>query len=181
MIRNFCDRRPVSLVGRLALVSLVLLSVSACGQPKGKVTGQVLLDGKPLPGGIVMFRPVKTSLNPVTAQLDENGNYEATVPAGECKIGVDNRGLLSTATGPVGVGGDVRTVGGRGGKAGAVAPPPGIMEQAKREQGVPDIAKTTNVGKYVAIPQKYYDPEQSGLTLTVKTGSQPHDIQLSSK
>ena len=33
-------------------------------------------------------------------------------------------------------------------------------------------------GKYVPIPPRYRDPEKSGLTYTVRAGSQTHDIEL---
>jgi hypothetical protein len=126
----------------------------------------------------LMFRPVNPALNPVTVQLDADGRYEAAVPAGECKISVDNRGLLNQSSGPVGVGGAPKSLGGRGGPPGAVAPPPGAMGDMIKDKGVPEVAGAKQAGTYVQIPKEYYDPETSGLTLTVKRGNQTYDIDL---
>src|SRR5262245_36617726 len=101
MIGSVSVRNRFLTIAKLTALFLLPMTLTGCGQPKGKVSGQVLFQGKPLPGGIVKFRPVNSALNPVTAQIDENGKYEAAVPAGECKISVDNRGLLSEGGGPV--------------------------------------------------------------------------------
>jgi hypothetical protein len=161
---------------------LFLLAVGGCGG-KGKVSGQVTFDGKPLPGGIVRFRPANTAFNPVSATIDQDGRYEATVPAGECKISVDNRALLGPSAGPVGITGGGK-VGGRGApsKGAATGPPKGVMDQVKVEKGVPEIVQQQRqAGTYVAIPKQYYDPETSGLTMTVKSGGQTHNIELTKK
>src|SRR5690349_12038708 len=78
---------------RLRLGLLVVLAVAAagCGAGKGTVTGTVLLNGKPLPGGLVTFRPADSHKNPVTVRVAEDGRFEAVVPAGEVRIAVDNR------------------------------------------------------------------------------------------
>jgi hypothetical protein len=127
-----------------------------------------------------MFRPLDTSQNPVSAVLDQDGKYEAIVPAGEVKITVDNRSLKSPPRGPVGVSGnpegDQRPAGVP--KNVPVAPPKGAMGEATRENNAPPITPQTQVGKYVPIPEKYYDPDTSGLSLKVTRGSQPFNIEL---
>src|SRR5262249_40092880 len=69
---------------RLALLLLLPLALTGCGVPSGKVSGQVVYQDKgqekALPGGIVTFRPIDTTINPVTAEIGPDGNYEATVP-----------------------------------------------------------------------------------------------------
>jgi hypothetical protein len=169
------------LVGRLGLLLLLFSAVTGCGWEKGKVSGQVLFQGKPLPGGVVTFRPVDTSLNPVTAVINQDGNYEATVPAGECKISVDNRALEGPGARSVGAGGAPEVGGGRRGgppKGVAVGPPKGAIEEATKDKKMPGVSSEKPAGTYVPIPKPYYDPETSGLSLTVKAGSQTHNIEL---
>src|SRR5437762_14295213 len=74
-------------VGFAAL--LVLPIVAGCGPGQAKVTGRVLYDGKPLPGGRVTFMP-EGAANPVTVNLHEQGNYEAVLPTGERTVRLDN-------------------------------------------------------------------------------------------
>lgn len=64
---------------RLLLVGvtvLILLSLTGCGGPDniGRVSGKVTLDGQPLAGAIVRFKP-KAGGSPSTAITDSTGNY----------------------------------------------------------------------------------------------------------
>src|SRR5437868_6821726 len=80
--------------GGFGLLALFALA-TGCGSHAEtcKLSGKVLYNGKPLPGGFIMFRPGNPKLNTVTAEIDEQGNYEAVVPAGEVRVCVDNREL----------------------------------------------------------------------------------------
>src|SRR5437660_6700826 len=78
----------VSRSGRLRL----LLMLGGCGPGEGKVSGRVLFNGQPLPGGLVTFVPAAAPSHAV-ATLDEHGNYEVVIPAGEVQVCVDNRQL----------------------------------------------------------------------------------------
>ena len=70
------------------------IMTSGCGGPAvGHVNGQVLFDGKPLPGGRVMFRPSDPAANAVSADLDDQGRFSVTLPCGDVQISVDNREL----------------------------------------------------------------------------------------
>lgn len=56
-------------------------------EPKGEaVTGKVALDGKPVPGGTITFTS-KDGKTSVSAEIKE-GDYKATVPAGEYAVGI---------------------------------------------------------------------------------------------
>src|SRR5436190_453205 len=88
--------------GGLALLLSVALG---CGG-SGTVSGTVLFKGKPLSGGKVIFRPVNTRNNPVTATIDASGHYEVKVPTGEVQISVDNRALKGADRGPIGTSGN---------------------------------------------------------------------------
>jgi hypothetical protein len=134
------------------LLFLVLFPICGCGaggKPTGTVSGTVTYKGEPLPQGQVIFFGPNNQV--ASASIEEGGKYTATkVPLGEVKV--------------------------------AVTTPPAPSKQAikaakdkKRfERGVP-ITLPENT---ISIPKKYENPEQSGLSLTVKAGSQPYDIDL---
>src|SRR5271169_2074646 len=80
--------------GRLLFLAL-LGTATGCGGPgNGSVSGRVLLDGVPLPGGTVMFYSVGSPTDRAMAELDEAGTYSIKkLPAGEVMVCVDNRAL----------------------------------------------------------------------------------------
>jgi hypothetical protein len=147
---------------------LVALVAGCAGQ--GKVSGQVRFNGKPLPGGWITFRPADNRKNSVSAQIDENGHYEAELPAGEVKIAVDNRELDRTPSDPGArqpkLPPGVRLPAPPRGAAQAPAPPP------------PEVAPSRIPGSYVPIPARFYEVETSGLAFTVKPGEQVQDLEL---
>ena len=156
---------------------VVLLAVWAEGcngsRSAGRVVGCVLIDGKPLPGGYLMFRPADPRGELVTVVVDESGRYSATVPAGEVFVSVDNRELaprvLHRTRGPAilpkGLTTEARE---KLGRAGATSPA-STVECDRRP------------GRYVRIPDRYYLPETSGLRLIVQPGEQQHDVLLTSR
>ena len=85
--------RFVSWLGLLLLFPMLLVG---CGPGEGKVTGRVLLNGKPLPGGQVIFKPVQEGINSAVATMDEQGNFSVVLPAVDYQISVDNRELRAT-------------------------------------------------------------------------------------
>jgi hypothetical protein len=168
----FCRERGIETsILRLACcgLSLGLLIISAgCTQrlrsvEHAEVTGKVLFQGKPLPGGVVNFVAVNGAFAN-TGFIDENGNYKIKAPEGEVRIGVDNRMLANQGS---------------------------RRERPKEENTIRQkkLAEVEKVqppqgplkGRYVQIPKNYTDPTTSGLTYTVKPGSQTHDIELSDK
>jgi hypothetical protein len=157
------------LVGRLGLL-LLLPAVAGCGSGQGKVSGRVLYGGAPLPGGRVTFRPADPKQNSVSAELDAQGNYQVVLPAGEVKVCVDNRELEPAPP----LGGTVL--------------PPGLSPEVRKALGAgkpnrsrpnpPDDAPEKPSGRYVKIPDRYYEIETSGLQFTVEGGDQKRDIEL---
>ena len=148
-------------------VLFVLALTAGCGRGEGTVSGQVLFNGQPLPGGWVIFRPAASGTNTVTAQIDPNGRYEATLPAGEVKIAVDNRELQKAAV-------DQKV-------ANPEVPLKVKLPPAPKQWGRPAGSNTAPqllTGTYVAIPRQFYDVDASHLTYTVRPGPQPHDIEL---
>jgi hypothetical protein len=95
-----------------------------------------------------------------TGKIDGEGNYKVKAIAGEARIVVDNRMLEK-----------------REGKSprGGLRPPPGVEVKT-------DLSKMGGgeapSGTYVRLPKKYHSPDESGLTYTVKAGSQTHNIEL---
>src|SRR5207253_1809269 len=63
----------------------------------------VLLNGQPLPGGRVTFRPADGRRNSVTSTISEKGEYQAVLPVGEVKVTVDNSELEPPAAGLAGL------------------------------------------------------------------------------
>ncbi len=152
---------------RLGLL-LLLAALAGCEPAQGKVSGRVLFDGKPLPGGWVTFRPADPRQNAVSAEIDAEGHYSAVLPAGDVQISVDNRELEPkspiTLGPPPGLPPDViKTIGGK-----PERPPPKAGEAPSERRS----------SRYVKIPDRYYALETSGLQLTVKAGEQTHDIEL---
>ena len=153
-----CFRFVVLLSG---LSFLVALSGCGGGSAMGKVSGKVLYNGNAVTGGSVIFRPAATSENTVFAQIDASGNYSASVPVGQARIAVNNKDLEPM-------------------EAELRKQPAPKLKGAVGGTGTPDprVNPQKHAGTYVKIPEKYYEVESSGLTYTVKSGSQTFDIKL---
>jgi hypothetical protein len=165
----FAAGRPVfvPLFGLL----LLLPFAAGCGSGRGKVSGQVLYNGVPLPGGRVTFRPADPKENSVSAEVDEQGAYEAVLPLGEVKVSIDNRQLAPRGPGA--------------GQLPADLPlSPDVrknLNSGKPDQPAPksegNVAKKAS-GNYVKIPDRYHTVETSGLQFAVESRDQKHDIEL---
>ncbi len=147
--------------GCLSLGLLILLAgcgKARRGEEQGEVSGKVLFQGKPLPGGRVSF--VAANGGYANSEIiDENGNYKIKAPVGDVKISVDNSML------------ERKRFSGGGPPKGMHRPrPPGAEAEEKPIKG-----------QWVKIPNEYRDPSTSGLSYTVKKGAQTHDIELSDK
>jgi hypothetical protein len=128
----------------------------------GTVSGQVTYLSKPVPGGLITFRPTEPGRNPANARLDEQGRFEVTVPAGDVVITVDNQDLKETGTGL------------------PIAPPPGAkIPKGEKKESVPSpSAPVRPPGVYVPIPDKYARSDKSDLKMTVKSGPQTRNFEL---
>jgi hypothetical protein len=148
-------------------VLLVAALAAGCGG-QVKVSGRVLYDGQPLPGGWVTFRPADSRQNAVSAQIDPQGKYEAVLPAGDVEACVDNRDLEPAPPG------------------GAPTMPPELLKAIQNAGGqlpstptdAPPKERPAQAGTYVQIPDRYYTVENSGLKFTVSSASKDHDIVL---
>jgi hypothetical protein len=154
-------RRPAIWLAPL----LLLPALAGCSQPKGHLSGKVIYQGQPLPGGWLTFRPADSKQNTVSVMIDAEGHYDVTLPAGDVAIAVDNRELKPHQAGP------------------RPSLPPGIKLPGqdggvKVDASGPASGGGKLSGKYVPIPEKFYQVETSGLKYTVKGGSEPYDIEL---
>jgi hypothetical protein len=157
------------MIGRMT-IGLLLAAAAGCGQPaKGKLTGRVLLDGKPVSGGILMFVPADFKGQSASANVNDAGGYEVELPAGEMLVSFDNRHLAPPAP--------------RGRPPLPKGMSPDIVAKLGGGNAAPAAAATdpAQSGKYVKVPEKYYMAETSNLKVTVKSGDQKHDVELSSK
>jgi hypothetical protein len=144
--------------------------VVGCGAGQGKVSGRVLYNGEPLPGGRVTFRPADPTQNAVSAELDKQGNYEVVLPVGEVMVSVDNRELEPRGPRNAGLPKDIKLTP-------EITKLIGSAKADNASPPAPDKAEKAS-GKYVPIPSKYYLAETSGLTFKVQSGNQKHDIEL---
>jgi hypothetical protein len=115
------------------------------------VSGNVTYKGQPVTGGQLTF--VGDDWININAIIDENGHYEINAPVGNVKIAIDNRMMIQR--------GSVQKAASKG-----AGPRPGGPEA------------TPLKGKYVQLPNKAYDPTTSGLTYTVTSGPQTHNIEV---
>ncbi len=168
-------------------VFAVLLSLATgCGGGKGTVSGTVTLDGQPLPAGNIVFYPSK---GPGVSGVIQDGTYSVKgVPTGQVTVTVETATIkqeieaLTTST---------RSLGGMEMSAGGRVTPemlaqmPEKAKQKYEEQKQQAAERTQRLRelqvKYREVPEKYSKPESSGLTTTVKSGSNTFEIQLSSK
>lgn len=163
--------RLLSYIGMVALCAAV-----GCGPGVGKVSGVVTANGKPVPAGLVTFRPDDPTANSISAELDREGRYSVELPAGPCRVAVDNRQYE-----PLPKPG--------GGIPSGISLPAEVLaklKQAPPSEAAPEIDPTTTAdapvaresGLYVKLPEKYYLVETSGLTFEVEPGEQKMDLEL---
>jgi hypothetical protein len=114
----------------------------------------VYYKGTALKGGTVAFLGANNQSQ--TAEIQEDGSYKAEkVPTGQATICVETDSFKPPSA-----------------MARRYAPPP----DAPSEYKPPDFVARGK--RYVRIPERYNDPDKSGLKLTVSGGSQEHDIKL---
>jgi hypothetical protein len=159
-------------LARLLCVASVtsLMLVLGCGGVKTtKVHGKVVYNNKPVTGGkLTFYLADDTKVNPASGFINEDGTFSIDkVPVGKVKVAVDNRGLKD------GGGGRAMPPGGPN-KESQMMPPGGITEGMKKKMEENKVSPGGQamklVGTYVSIPEKYTDPEKSGLSYDIKSG-----------
>jgi hypothetical protein len=149
------------------------------------VSGVVRYNGQNLKGGTVSFIP--TDGGAYTATIGEDGTYTAvSLPAGEMAVTVSTQLLNPNAEKQQYGAGKAATAAPRRGqtpsKAMVVKEKSGIAkqnEQMAKALGLkisPDA--TERSARYVAIPAKYGKPDETPLKVTLGSGSNQHDFDL---
>jgi hypothetical protein len=167
----------------LGALALLLPLTVGCGGGKGTVSGTVTLDGQPLPVGNIAFIP---SQGPGASGRIEDGKYSvANVPTGPVTVTVETISIKQEIDAYTKAPPSVPRIGTANVSPEMLAKMPEnaraqIEKQQKQAAERASKAKELQA-KYRAVPEKYSKPESSGLTITVKRGSNTFDIQLSSK
>jgi hypothetical protein len=138
-----------------ALVFLSMLVLLGCGQlgpPMGRVSGRITYKDQPVPKATVSFMPKATGARPAIGFTDDAGYYHLTTtnPRDGALVGEHLVGIVAKAPydGPI---------------------PPGA--------GAALLEELETQGKPL-IPEKYFNSDTSGLTASVKAGSNTLDFAL---
>ena len=160
----------------LVLFGLAVLMTAGCGPSTGRLTGKVTYQGNALKGGNVTLVPEGSGMS-FSTPIQEDGTYTfEQVRSGKYKVCVETNSLKpsSRPSGPTYPG-----VGGSRGKAQFKnEPPKGAVLPEGYKMDDPFAREAANAKRYVAIPDKYAQPESTTLTVEVKGGPQQHDIPL---
>lgn len=151
--RLYSRRRPFGLCLALGL----FLLAAGCGKSHGTISGKVTYKGQPLKGGQVTFIS------------DQGGGGQANIS--------EEDGSYTMEKVPIGPG------------TFAVQPPmmgpppmmPGSAAPAKGMELPSDLDPSVfhrGGGRSLSLPDKYTDPQTSGLQFTVTGGAQQHNIEL---
>lgn len=160
MCRIFHKNRVRPLVGGLA--TSLLLAALGCGSSTATVSGKIAYRNNPLHGGTVTFYgPGETGWTK-TSTIGDDGSYKLDhVPKGSARISVETK---TAKVNPMGKQMMPKMPKG--------APPEGIEHSPFGQM------QQQSADKFVKIPDKYKDPNQSGLTYEVTSGKQEHNIDL---
>jgi hypothetical protein len=145
---------------RFSLPATILtVALAGCAPRVGTVTGTVTFDGEKLQAGTVIFQGGGGSVIK-TSPIAEDGTYKIEdFPVGPVLIAVVTRPA------PLAMAGVDKNL----------PPPwPGMPPDDK----APRASVLPKVGKYTAIPDRYYKPETSGLGCSVEAGTHTHDLPL---
>jgi hypothetical protein len=160
----------------LVCFSALVIITSGCSRPVGSITGKVTYKGAPLKGGGISFASTE-GLPTVSGNIKEDGTYIIDeIKGGSYKICIDTS-FLKPASGP----GPSTGPGGKktGPPKGMGAPPPDAnIPEGYIPSNPAEAAGIENARRYIAIPDKYKDPESTDLTYTVVGGPQTHDVDL---
>jgi hypothetical protein len=133
-------------------VAALVLALAGCGGGTGTLTGKVTHKTKTVVYGTVMV--VGADGITRSGNIEPDGTYKVEdVPAGAVKLAVVSPEPIDPKHLPKHTG--------RPGMEGKPAPYP-----------------TVDRARWFKVPDKYGDPEKSGLTTTVRAGATPHDITL---
>lgn len=161
---------------RFILMCPLLFSLLAagCGQG-GTVSGKIYYKGEPVSGGTIYFYPKGQGGN-YASVIGKDGSYSiAKLPPGPAKISV----IVGSRRMPTEV--LTRMRGGQAAAKGIKAMEKigrAASEEPGNDAGAKEPGNTAEAKGNKSVPEKYADPEKSGLTIDVTGGKQTHDIKL---
>lgn len=156
-IRLLGNRAPS--LGGVCLLLLPVVAVG-CGGGRGTISGKVTFNGKPLPVGTISFYPQSGKQDAINCPIRNGAYSQEGVPTGEVKVGV-------VTVDPANAG---------GGSGAAAAGGGGGSDTGARVTATPAGRKKS--ATFVAVPPRYGSPDTSDLSLTVQTGEQVFDVEL---
>ena len=138
---------------RYLVTSAVGLAIISCSAQKAVVSGTVRFKGRPLPAGTVLFHGTDGRVE--HSLISEEGKYTISdAPIGIVSITVKSHG----------------------------AAPPKLPSSKGKSLPIPrELAprdEDLRNNHYVPIPDRYLNPDTSGLTFEVHPGRQSRDIEL---
>lgn len=144
----------------LALLAAFVLALGCAKNPNApaSISGKVNYKGQPLKGGKVTFHTKDAGM--YTSAIDEDGTYSITdLPTGDLVVTVETESVKPKEQPTYG-----------GGK---------FKMKEYRPPGAPaDAGKGPDPSRYVKVPSKYSNPKTSPLTVTVSSGRQVKEIEL---
>ncbi len=155
---------PLRLTAFALPLAMVALALTSCGPRSGSLSGKVTYKGEPLKGGFITFLGPQT----YSADIKLDGSYEIPkMVSGTYRIGIDTEAFKFDPTSKL--------------PKEAKAPPIHKLpvDPSKFGYSVPNPSAEYDPAKrYVKIPSKYKDPNQSGLTYDFPGGTQTYNIEL---
>jgi hypothetical protein len=151
-----------NLTGLLMAFALGFVVLASGCSSHASVSGKVTYQGRTLNGGTVLFASTQGK-GSETATIGEDGTYSfARIPTGPVKISVETK-TAQPATG-------------KNAPPPNMQPPKGVPLPSGAQSGV--YGQSQKKVKVELIPEHFGDPEKSGATYTVVSGSQTHNIDL---
>lgn len=178
-----CSNRTRRLAFLVGAFAFLLPLVTGCGAGKGNISGEVTLDGKPLPAGTITFYPAKKALgNPVPAPITDGKYSVQGVPVGNTRVTVETSSIKSQAEALLRESSSSGMAMSMGGRTGAMPQKAKeMMEKEKKGAAEANRKGKEMIEKYRAIPEKYEKKESSGLSVEVKKGDNPYNVPLTSQ
>jgi hypothetical protein len=140
-----------------AIPLLLLLAAVGCGGSTATVTGKVTYKGEPVTSGSVVFYGDNGKVD--SGLLDADGSYTI----GRAPVGVVKVAVLAS----------MEAKASQGGKP--LGPPLG---KGKPKKGYEEVKPSPEKVLKSTIPERYKDPQTSGLIYTVASGKQVINLDL---
>lgn len=150
----------------ISIVVFTLVGAGCSSSSTGDISGTVTFQGKPVVSGTVSV--IGPEGNPVGTVIQPDGTYKMT--------GIQTGSSIFLVASPAPAGEVAAAGAGKPGKGDILDGKPDAASEAGPAAGTtlsPDQLK-----KWVAIPNKYLDPNQTDLKFTVSSGANTFNIEM---